>query len=220
MSAAVSARLSSNRTFAMAASSFSVIWTSSTPGTRLSARLTIGPHSSQVALATLSATVRSAAKAMLADSRIAASAASGSIFMDDLLGWLGIEKEASRIGEAHSDGNDDGCDPQADLGHSARRRPSAVGALDALGGSRLAIDKIEARAEAADRKRDEERLIGLERRKIADPGAADAGEEQRERHDAARRGSQCRQNAANRQQRRLVAGFPARRRIGALQFAP
>src|SRR5260370_5922425 len=151
MRAAVSARLSSKRALAKAASSFSVIWTSTTPGTRLSARLTIGPHSSQVALATLSVTVRSVAAAMLADNRIAASAASGRIFMDGLRDWLGIEKEASRVGKAHTDNDNDRRHPHADLGEAARRRPSAVGTLDAFSSSGLAIDKVEACAEAADR---------------------------------------------------------------------
>lgn len=62
ISAATFAWLSSKRTLAIVAPLASETSTSSTPGTLLRARFTIGPQSSQVALATFKVTVCSAAR--------------------------------------------------------------------------------------------------------------------------------------------------------------
>src|SRR6516165_10295024 len=104
--------------------------------------------------------------------------------------------------------------PQHRLDAPPRQRPRAasVGARR----FRLAIDEVVADAEAPGGRGEEDRLVGRERRQIADPGAADAEHEQGGRQDAAGRGGERAENAAGRRPPR-VAGrrrnlAPARRR--------
>src|SRR6516225_2391659 len=86
--------------------------------------------------------------------------------------------------------------PQHRLDAPPRQRPRAasVGARC----FRLAIDEVAADAEAPGGRGEEDRLIGRERRQIADPGAADAEHEEGERQDAAGRGGERAENAAGR----------------------
>src|SRR6516164_6416087 len=77
--------------------------------------------------------------------------------------------------------------PQHRLDAPPRQRPRAasVGAHN-FG---LAIDEVIADAEACGGSGEDNRLIGRERRQVADPGAADAEHEQSERQDAAGHGT-------------------------------
>lgn len=117
---------SSKRTLAIAPSVASDTSTASTPDTLLSARFTIGPQSSQVALATFSVTVCSAAKAAPLASRDAVRAIRGKVFIRNSL-RLGSEEEPRCIGKAHGDDDQNRCDPKAYLGVAMGRRTRAVG---------------------------------------------------------------------------------------------
>src|SRR5262249_17702666 len=99
-------------------------------------------------------------------------------------------KVVERDGRQHQRGRR----PQHRLYASLRQRPRAasVGAHD----FRLAIDEVVADAETPGGGGEENRLVGRERRKIADPGAADAEHKQGERQDAAGRGGERAENAA------------------------
>src|SRR5215813_8205240 len=106
------------------------------------------------------------------------------------------EQHRGKVIEGYGRQHQYGRRPQHRLNTPPRQRPRAasVGAHR----FRLAIDEVVADAEAPGGGGEENRLIGRERRQIADPGAADAEHEQGERQDAAGRRGERAENAAGR----------------------
>src|SRR5260221_1045917 len=149
-------------------------------------------------LSTARVAVCSAAIATPAENRTAATATSGEVFIDDLL-RSGIEEKASGVRKAERQNGQGGRYPPRDLGDPVGRRAGAVGARDAFGRLRLAIDRVVATAKAGESDADENRLVGLERGQVANPGAAHTGEKERERDDAAGSGCEGAQDPAKRQ---------------------
>src|SRR5690606_5049271 len=86
-------------------------------------------------------------------------------------------------------------DPECGPDEAAGDERCAGGTVGA-GSPRLPVDEVEAVSEDASGCSDEQWFIRRERRQIADPGATDAEAEQDERHDAARRGRERAEYAA------------------------
>src|SRR5579872_450042 len=176
-----------------------------TPVTRDSAFLTIGAQSSQLAFSTSRITVFSAACADSGDSamRSAVTARVGRGMIFSFL--MDLEEQWRELRKAERDDDKHGRGPKSDFGGAAGTRFGAVGALG-TGDPRLAVDEGEAVAQEAQREYGEDRLVGFERRQIADPGPTDAEGEEGEGHDAARRRSQGGQDPSERGEPRLAGG--------------
>lgn len=111
----------------------------------------------------------------------------------------GAKQKRGDVVEGEGGYDEHGGDPERDLDKATGDGTRARGAIGA-GAPRLPIHEVETVSEEARRSRDEERLVRRERRKVADPGAADAEAEQDERNDAAGRGRERAENAADRDQ--------------------
>jgi hypothetical protein len=82
-------------------------------------------------------------------------------------------------------------DPERELDETAGDGARARGASGA-GAPRLPVYEVETVSEESRRSSDEERLVRRERRKVADPGAADAEAKQDERNPASVRSDDAR----------------------------
>src|SRR6266851_5564346 len=108
----------------------------------------------------------------------------------------GAKQHRGGVVEGERGDHERGRDPEREPDKAVGDRARAGGVLSA-GSARLPIDEVKAVTENARRGGDEERLVGSERRQIADPGAADAEGEQDQRTDAAGRCGERAENAAS-----------------------
>src|SRR6266545_3408159 len=171
--------------------------TFATPGTAAIELFTMKGHEAHVMLSTAKVIVRSPANAAGAviSEAIRAKALKVFFIISGLLLVSRAKQQWGDVVEGEGRHDDHRRDPERELNDAAGNRTCAGGVVG-TGALRLPVDEVEAVAEQACRPGDEERLIGCERRQIADPGAADAEAEQDQRHDAAGRGGDGAQNTA------------------------
>jgi hypothetical protein len=120
----------------------------------------------------------------------------------------GFEQETGDVGKNHGHGDQPRRNPKSELGNAGCCWAGAIAAVRAVRRG-TAIDPHEADREAADRGRDERRLVRRERRQVADPGAADAEQGQDKRNEAAGGGAQGRNVAGSRQDAVAAPGYRA-----------
>lgn len=116
------------------------------------------------------------------------------------------EEVARGVGEPDCDHHQRRSGPEPDLRYPVRSWCAAVAVLADL--LRPSVETPSAVTDKAERNRGENRLVGLKDRQVADPGAANAGQEQRKRNDAAGCGAKSAKDAADGEQ--TLGPIPAR----------